>query len=362
MNTSSTFGDRVANLSIWWFALGYFASYVPYSALTKAVSKGLVGEGAVPGSELVPVTVLVSVVGMVAFISLMGWWKYTHKVQVGPLSVPVPGVWTFLSGLCTATIILTTTLAYTFEGVSIVFAMLLMRGGVLVIAPVIDALTGRHVRWFSWAGLALSIAALFVAFSGDGSWALSTVATVDIVAYLASYFVRLRLMTRLAKSADGDANLRYFVEEQIVASPALLIATFSLAFLGDGATAAQLKAGFTTFFGREVALLGLLIGLCSWGTGVFGGLILLSRQENTYCVPVNRSSSVLAGVIASAGLTVFLGQAPPPPSELAGAGLIILAIVFLTLPTLLDRLHAPAPPRKAAPPVLPVTPSLHVKH
>ncbi len=45
-----------------------------------------------------------------------------------------------LSGLGTAIIIGTTTLAFTFTGVSILFALLLMRGGVLIIAPTVDLL------------------------------------------------------------------------------------------------------------------------------------------------------------------------------------------------------------------------------
>ena len=48
------------------------------------------------------------------------------------------------SGMATAVIIGTTTLNYTFVGVSILFA-LLMRGGVLILAPVVDALLGRRV-------------------------------------------------------------------------------------------------------------------------------------------------------------------------------------------------------------------------
>ncbi|MCA9528119.1 MAG: hypothetical protein KC549_17655, partial [Myxococcales bacterium] len=90
---------------------------------------------------------------------------HASRLRVGRWSIPFPGRWTFLSGLCTAGIIATTTLAYTFEGVSIVFMMLLMRGGLLVLAPIVDKVTGRRVRWFSWAALAMSMGALLVAFS-----------------------------------------------------------------------------------------------------------------------------------------------------------------------------------------------------
>src|SRR5207253_118026 len=81
----------------------------------------------------------------------------------------------------------------------------------------------------------------------------------------------------------------------------------------------------------------ILVGILSQGTGIFGGLILLDKRENTYCVPVNRASSILAGVVAAFALWATLDQKPPPASELLGAGLIITAILFLTLPMLFEK-------------------------
>jgi hypothetical protein len=52
---------------------------------------------------------------------------------------------------------------------------------------------------------------------------------------------------------------------------------------------------------------------------------------------VNRASSVLAGLVASYALWAFLDQRPPSPHELAGAGLILLAIAVLSVPPLLER-------------------------
>ena len=81
----------------------------------------------------------------------------------------------------------------------------------------------------------------------------------------------------------------------------------------------------------------LLVGLLSQGTGIFGGLILLDKRENTYCVPVNRSSSILAGVVASFSLAAWLGMAAPSAYELAGAGLVVAAILVLTIPPMLAK-------------------------
>ncbi len=321
---------------IWGLAFGYFACYVPYSFLTKVLSDGalagLAGQG-LPGVSLLPVSVAASAAAMLLFITAMGWWRFASRRRLAGRSLPCPTRWTFLSGLCTALIIATTTLAYTFEGISIVFAMLLMRGGLLIMAPVVDALSRRRVRWYSWAALACAMAALLIGLVDTASYALSAVAMVDIAVYLAAYFLRLRFMSRLAKSADPAANRRYFVEEQMTAAPALLLLLGLAALAGDAAAqTAAVRDGFTAYWSAPFLWAIIALGVLSQGTGVFGSLIFLDRRENSFCVPVNRSSSVLAGILASWWVATIPGQTPPSASQLAGAAIIVVAILFLSLP------------------------------
>lgn len=207
--------------SIWLFAAGYLGAYVPYSALTKALTRGLgPGEGhTLAGASVLPLSSVASLVGMMVTLTLLGWWKYAGRRG----TLPFPGPWTFLSGVATAVILLTTTFAYTIDGASIVLMMVLMRGGVLVLAPVVDGLGGRPIRWWSWVALALSAAALTDVLRSAETLALPLIAGVDILLYLAAYFARLRFMTRLAKGSL-EANRRYFVEEQMVATPVAVAA------------------------------------------------------------------------------------------------------------------------------------------
>ena len=328
-----------AAVSIWWFAFGYFACYVPYSALTKAVSSGWLekmdGHG-VAGFQLLPLSVGASMLGMFAFITAMGWWKYANHGDGGKL--PRPTGWTLASGICTSAIIATTTLAYTFDGISIVFMMLLMRGGVLILAPVVDAVSGRKVRWFSGMALLFSLGALFVAFWEKKGFDITLIATIDVSVYLMSYFIRLQFMSRRAKSSDTKARTAYFVEEQMVASPFLFVLLVIAALIGQGEIMENIRAGFVDVGQSSILFEVIVIGLFSQGTGIFGGLILLDKRENTFCVPVNRSSSIMAGVIASTSLWLIFDQASRPSYyQLAGAGLIIMAIVFLALPSLLPK-------------------------
>lgn len=334
--------DPRRDLAIWGFAFGYFACYAPYSALTKALSNGsLPGmTHGTTGFELLPSTTVASLVGMFLFLTSQGWWRYAGRRTVLGVSVPWPGRWTFLSGLCTAAIIGTTTLAYTFTGTSIVFMMLLMRGGVLILAPLVDAWSGRVVRWPSWVALGLSFGAVAVATGGHVKLAITVGAMVDVAVYLLGYFVRLRFMSNQAKSDDPQASLRYFVEEQMIATPAIVATLAVLALIGEGRVMLELRHGFTEFFARGQMLQELCVGVLSQGTGIFGALILLDHRENSFTVPVNRASSVLAGVLATWGLSHWLGLPGAGRGELVGAGLVVAAIAVLSVPSLLKARRA----------------------
>ena len=54
-------------VSIWWWAFGYFAAYAPYSALTKALSDGKLG-AKVPGNTILPLSTFASFLAMVLFL------------------------------------------------------------------------------------------------------------------------------------------------------------------------------------------------------------------------------------------------------------------------------------------------------
>jgi protein-tyrosine-phosphatase len=325
-------GIRKFGLGIWGLGLGYFVFYTPYSGLTKALSLGLLPgmTGPLSGLVLLPASVMATVVTMLGFITAMGWWRHAGRREWFGVSVPFPGRFTFLSGLCTATIIGTTTLAFTFSGVSVVFILVLLRGGVLIIAPLVDAIFKRRVRWFSWSAMIVSLAALMVALGDVGGYKMTLIASLDIAAYLTAYFFKFQFMTRLAKSDDKDASLRYFVEEQIVATPALLLALALLALIGAGDGMMELRSGFTTFMVSDGVIPALLVGLFYAGLCVCTTFIFLDRRENTFCIPMHCGSSMLAGVAASFGLTLLFAQRLVSVPQLVSAGLIIVALLFLS--------------------------------
>lgn len=319
--------------AIWLFALGYFLAYAPYSALTKALSEGAIGKSRT-GLEILPLTLFSVMVGMYAVLFATGWWKEARgKWTLGPLTLPAPRPRTLASGVATAAVIVSATLAYSFEGVSIVLMMLLMRGGVLVMAPVVDLNSDRRVPWTSWSALVLCLAALLVATSHRADLRLSAVALIDIVVYLGATFVRLHYMSRLAKNESKEDARAYFVEEQMTAGPVALGVVILLALvLPQGGAGDQLRSGLVDVMASGQRWVVVLVGLFSLGTGVFGTLVYLDARENSFTVPVNRAASMLGGVAATFALQALTRTTSVDKGELAGAGLVILAIVLLAWP------------------------------
>ena len=211
-----------------------------------------------------------------------------------------------------------------------------MRGGVLILAPVVNTLLGRRVRAGSWIALGLSFAALTIAFADVGGYQMTLVAGLNIAAYLLGYCIRIPNMTGLAKSPDPAVNARYFHEETLVAAIALTALPALCLLLGDGPILAELRAGFTTFFADPLVVPALIIGVLYACLYMFGTAVYLDPRENTYCIPLNRCSSLLLGVVASFGLTWFLGWKPPSSYQVAAAVVILAALAFLMVSTLRD--------------------------
>lgn len=336
-------GPRHFAPGIWWLAFGYFAFYVWFSALVTAVTHGLLpGQRSVSGFAILPAASLGALASSLAGITILGWWRYVGTRRYAGLTLPLPSSATLRSGLCYAVIIQTTVLAYSFKEASIVFALLLMRGGVLTIAPIVDRLGHRRVHWTSWGALALSLLAVRLAFSGAGPRRLTFAVMLNLGAYLTSYFFRLGYMTAHAKCDDGGVNRRFFVEETLTATIALVVLQAACAVVGAGPALLEVRRGFADLLGGPAIGPALLVGVCYGCLGLFGSLIYLDRRENTFCIPVNRAASLLAGVVASYALTRLAGQAPVGGAQLAGAGIIVCAIALLAVHTVQSRRVAQA--------------------
>ncbi|MET3828193.1 drug/metabolite transporter (DMT)-like permease [Sphingomonas sp. PvP055] len=323
----------------------YFLFYLPNVILTKLITSlphGSLGRP-LTGLETLPASLILNTLLTYGFIWASGWHRDAHAVRIAGLRVPMPTRYTLLSGLGTALIVFTVPLSFTFEGVSIPFIQLLMRGDILIIAPLVDLLFGRRVRWWSWVALALVALALAITLTSRGGLGLPPLAILVVLLYTLGYFIRLTVMTRVSKDGD-DAKVRgYFVEEKIFALPASVLFLALISATGWGGQAGELSFGFVGIWGDSVLGWLALIALTLTVVSIFSVLILLNPRENAYCVPLERASSLLAGIAGSLILAAGWGLRALTPAELVGALLLIAAIAVLSIAPRLRARAAPEP-------------------
>jgi hypothetical protein len=330
-------------------SLLYLASYAPYIVVTRWLATTPSAQLGRPmtGLEILPITMIISGALTYAFVWAAGWWKDAHQLRVGPLSIPTFTRWTALSGLCTAFILVTVPLSFTFPGVSIPFIQVLMRGDVLIVAPLVDIITGRKVRWYSWVALGLAASGIGLTLEARKGFHLPPLAILTVVFYTLGYFGRLWVMTRIAKTGETRSVNAYFVEEKVVGIPASVVFLAVVAAMGLGTQRHALSFGFVGIWGSDQLIWLIVLSVLLFIVSVISVLILLDPRENTFCVPMERSASILATIVAAYWLAWQFHQPPPTGPELIGAVLLVTAIVLLSLAPRFAPAPALAPPAKA---------------
>ena len=332
----------------WWLAggvlglaIGYFAWYTPYAALTKALSAGLLPgmDKEVGGLVLLPAAAIGTLVGAPLFLMVSGWWRYLGIREVFGRTMAGPSRVMVVAGFFTSLLIAATTLNYTFAGVSILFMLLMMRAGVLILSPIVDAARRRRVRVYSWLALIFSLLAVAAALVDVNSYHLTAGALASLAIYFTGYIGRFEIMSRIAKRPDEEVNRRYFAEEAISSAVWQVVLCAAIALLGAGQVSAALREGFTSFLLTPAVLVAFGIGLLYSALYVYGTLIYLDVREYTWCVPANRCASLLSGVVASFGLTWLTGIAAPGNGQLLATVFVLLAILSLSYPAISTALR-----------------------
>lgn len=299
---------------VWRPALHYGLAYTFFALVTRELSRD---------AALTPFVFAAGFsLGGVPVV-LWGLWSARER-RVRRRGPPVK--WTLqniASGLATVVIVATTVLAFMFEHVSILLALLMMRMGVLIMAPLVDRLGGRSFsRRTLIAGALCLIGCCISGFTGIFT-PLSGPAFLVLAGYLSAYAVRLTLMTRYTKTTERAIRGDWFIAEMAVVAIALLIvvlATFGLRLAGDdrlfSAPAAFMIASITAGAAYGYALIN-------------GTLIYLDWRENARSVTINRATSLISGVVASLLGWACLGFDLPAPREWLLAAFMVLALVVL---------------------------------
>ncbi|MEM9255159.1 MAG: hypothetical protein AAGA91_06910 [Pseudomonadota bacterium] len=304
--------------SIWWLAAGYGAAYAIFTFITQwhaSLGRGPADPVVAGLSLLTGATVALLLVLPVAAV-LLGRRAGESRLQIGDGQM-------VLSGLATTGIALSTITAFTLGGVSVVLALLLMRGGVLILAPVVDHLHRRTIRPVARLALLLSLAAvalpLMVKRDGGPTWPL----LLTLAVYLTSYFIRLGVMNRAAKVLQPGVRARFCSREFLFTWCTLAIVVMIGVLWQTTVLNVSLPATIVPA-GSAVA-----VGLSYSVVLVAGTLVYLDPRENSFTVPLNRAASVAGGVMgATLAWQTLVGSMPAMVDYLA-AGIILIALVLL---------------------------------
>ncbi|MGJ3231068.1 MAG: hypothetical protein ACFE0P_04660 [Oceanicaulis sp.] len=303
-------------VSIWMLGAGYFAAYILFAGALR-----LSGAPEAGAFALFPGFLTGLAVGAAPCLYLMARRARRLAPQIPALGLD----WrTAVSGVATAVIIVTTVFALSFNDVTVLAALVMMRGGVLALGPAIDLANRRAIRPAAWIAFALSLAAAGLALSGSPSLAMPALVAINLAVYVLAYLVRLSLMTHGAKRPEPGERARWFVRE-ISAAVIVLLLALGLGMLAPGWGRAVAEG----FLNPATLAAGIVVGLGYAAVLTFGTLIYLDQRENTFAVPVNRGASLISGVVLSLALHWIAGHAAPSPVVFAGAALVAAALLVL---------------------------------
>lgn len=325
-------GDGVIDIAVPTLLLLYLLGHVVNLVLTRMATGSVhaLASGAPVNLVILPWSLLFFCLLTCAFIGFSGWHRHAHARRIVGLRLPWPTADTAVSGVGSAMMLSSIPLMFSLREVSVPVILLMMRGGALCMAPIVDLTLGRRIRWASATALVLVAAGLAVALLRPGTgFRLSALAWTAIALYNTGYLLRIVVMTRVAKRGDVVQTRQYYVEEKIIAMPLALLTLASLVAIGPGGHPEGFAGLFEIQWSAPLLLLVLAVGASLTFVSVLAAVLLLGAQENSYCVPLERAGGLLSGFIAAWFIHWIWNQPAPTFAELQGAVLLLAAMVLL---------------------------------
>ena len=323
---------------------GYFVFYVITGITVKFFLSGHVGFPNMQGMEFLVYSTVGGMCVSLAVVLALRWYRFTsvQRVTIGRLNVPVEFLYIIPSGIFTAVVVPTTTLMYSFDGISVMVAMVLMRGSVIVIGRVVDAIQIRqgilkktvYKEENIAVAIAIGVVGLELLGPSEGASPFSSLPVMVIfVAYVVSYAFRIYIMNYFKNTRPRGSmgnNKGFFAIEQITATAVIFFVTLILLMLHRSGVIAgprisvMAKAVFspTPHWWYWAILAGMAFGIVSFFS-VF--IFMFKGRTATFAGLVNRITSLIAPLpfgLRFWGNYRFL-------REWGGLGLIFVAVGFM---------------------------------
>ncbi len=275
------------------------------------------------------------------------WYKLKSNnfIKFAGMKIPSELLYIIPSGICTAIVIPTTTLMYTLP-ITVMVAMVIMRGSIIVISRIVDAIQIRkgilkkkvyfqEEMGVVFAILAVGVQLFFERGNAQFDFISYTPAVVILSSYIIAYFIRLYIMnyyrnTR-AKGVPQD-NKGFFSIEQITAGVVLLLVGLGLYHLtnSDVKQIVLFKESFITpsMHWRWEVIAGVFFGAQAF-LSVF--LFMFKGRTATFSGLVNRLTSLIAGTASTLIVYFALGGKFPEQKDWVSLVFIFIAVGFLSV-------------------------------
>lgn len=329
--------------------IGYFVFYV----ITGISVKYFLGNPQLgfPGMHDLEYLVYSTVGGnlfALGVVLVLRWYKMQSNKLVSfmGMKVPVELLYIIPSGICTAVVIPTTTLMYTLP-ISVMVAMVMMRGSVIIISRLIDAIQIKQgilkKRVYMEENIAVMFALVAVAINifwskGGGFDFIYNAAAVTILgSYIIAYFIRIYIMNYYKNTRGKDVkqdNKGFFAIEQIFATITMLLAGIVIynspqLFDWNGDHIKQFIGAIDSpkpLWGWAV-LAGTAFGMVAFFS-VF--IFMFKGRTATFAGLVNRLTSLIAGTTATLIFYFAFGGKFPSTEDWISLIFILIAVGFIT--------------------------------
>jgi len=331
---------------------GYFFFYV----ITGFTLKYFIGSPSLglPGMDGFEFLVFSTIGGnfiALAIVFIFKWYKLksNNLVPFLGMKVPVELIYIIPSGVFTAVVIPTTTLMYSLP-ISVMVAMVMMRGSVIVISRIVDAIQKlqgilhKKVYWEENLGVIFALAAVGVHLTGGTSGGFdflhNKAAMIIFVSYIVAYSLRIYLMNYF-KNTRGKGikqdNKGYYAFEQFAAAIVMIsVALFVFHSPGIfGWETAQIPDQILNFrkaFIDPMSIwpLAILAGTAFGAVSFFSVFIFMYKGRTaTFAGLVNRLTSLIAGTTATLLFWIICGGKFPSITDWISLAFVIIAVACI---------------------------------
>ena len=324
---------------------GYFFSYVATGVIVKYfLGPASAGFPGMRDMEFLVYNTIGATSVCLTVVIAKGWYKLqsVRPITWGGVTFPSEYLYIIPSGVCTAIVIPTTTLLYSIEGISVMVAMVIMRGAVIIIGRVVDALQikqgilKKRVYFEENVAVLFALSAVAVILLWEKKLGFGSAAAIVILtSYIVAYLIRIYIMNYYKNTRPPGTKLDnngFFGVEQLAASGAMLL--FALFFYASPGWDVPQIATFKSAIDQPNAMwyLAMLAGLAYGLVAFFSVFIFMFKGRTaTFAGLVNRLTSLVAGTAATLTSYVFFGGKLPQERDWISLGLILVAVGFLSI-------------------------------